>query len=479
MNYNNVKKIILVSIFLTSVYADNVILPFGRGIQVPTREKIDLIDTKIGIETQQVCGYTDYTTMAIHLPKKIVSKQYWKGVGKRAVKAAKNTVYNIGGALPDIIMMNASPSFYAVMSQAQTMASYQAFINKEDCKLLEDVVNKTGLDKMPIAECMSKRRPGETIAEVQTRCQQNPDSDLSSDPSKEERIANVQRVAGRTDEDYEKFLEKVFDGEETKVNKNTYFKYNNGRAFSRTNKAIEWSKDLAHGLSFKSSLLISGKGEVAKDSISSRVITEREKTEEDIVSVLNEASRLLSKGSSESDIRDHLYQKYYSRGASRGDIGQSFIYPSDDGQGVTPLIEPELLITIAKMNKGSDDAFFKKEGTKQNEIVRRMATLKGYVDAEQNLLKIQAIAQKNCLIKQDLQGAQDQINCKNLIKVVELNRERIESEKRLSETLYEEKRRLANIALMGGSTNRANSTFIDSYMKGSKASESSNVPSLE
>jgi len=49
---------------------NRIIAPFGfKTRQPPSGSSIRLLDVKLGLTAQQVCGYTDWTTTQLHLTK--------------------------------------------------------------------------------------------------------------------------------------------------------------------------------------------------------------------------------------------------------------------------------------------------------------------------------------------------------------------------------------------------------------------------
>ena len=67
--------------------------PFGfPNRQPPTLRSVKLVDFQLGLEAQQTCGYTDWTTAQLMIPKKLLTKDYWKNVGTQTVNRAKEAV---------------------------------------------------------------------------------------------------------------------------------------------------------------------------------------------------------------------------------------------------------------------------------------------------------------------------------------------------------------------------------------------------
>lgn len=95
------KKTVIVILFLFvsslgaarvvgNYYGQTIIQPFGYMAPRPpaTTRTVAIDDIKFGFSAQQVCGYTDWSTATIHLPKQLLSKEYWSKIGNNLKQQA-------------------------------------------------------------------------------------------------------------------------------------------------------------------------------------------------------------------------------------------------------------------------------------------------------------------------------------------------------------------------------------------------------
>ena len=83
-------------------YGQTLIRPFGYISPRPPAGayQVDLGNIKIQFNARQVCGYTDWSTAVIGLPKQILSGKYWASVGENIKSKAISSILAISGALP-------------------------------------------------------------------------------------------------------------------------------------------------------------------------------------------------------------------------------------------------------------------------------------------------------------------------------------------------------------------------------------------
>lgn len=150
------KKIVLLFAIVSSIpalseeigtyYGRTLIRPFGY--LYPRRppagvRTVSLDDLRIEFTAKQVCGYTDWSTAVISLPKKILSAEYWKDVGQDIKNKAINSVLAISGALPSMLACNASPTFCAILNRAEALAQANLKFTFDSCQMLEGLSDVT------------------------------------------------------------------------------------------------------------------------------------------------------------------------------------------------------------------------------------------------------------------------------------------------------------------------------------------------
>lgn len=137
-------------------YGQTLVKPFGyMSPRPPTNaHQVDLGDIKIQFSARQVCGYTDWSTAVIGLPKQILSGQYWNDVGNQIKRKAIDSVLAISGALPSMLACSASPTFCAVLNRAEALAQANLKFTFDSCQMLEGMSDTTKAHFGPLASCV-------------------------------------------------------------------------------------------------------------------------------------------------------------------------------------------------------------------------------------------------------------------------------------------------------------------------------------
>ncbi len=137
-------------------YGQTLVRPFGYIAPRPpaNAHQVDLGDIKITFNANQVCGYTDWSTAVIGLPKQILSGKYWQGVGDQIKKEAISSVLAISGALPSMLACTASPTFCAIMNRAEALAQANLKFTFDSCQMLEGLSDTTKSHFGPLASCV-------------------------------------------------------------------------------------------------------------------------------------------------------------------------------------------------------------------------------------------------------------------------------------------------------------------------------------
>ncbi len=115
---------------------------------------VSLDDLRIEFSAKQVCGYTDWSTAVIAFPKKILSAEYWRGVGEEIKAKAINSVLAISGALPSMLACNASPTFCTIMNRAEALAQANLKFTFDSCQMLEGLADKTKAQFQSLGSCV-------------------------------------------------------------------------------------------------------------------------------------------------------------------------------------------------------------------------------------------------------------------------------------------------------------------------------------
>jgi hypothetical protein len=236
-----------------------IIRPFGfPNRQPPSSSTVKIIDFKIGLEAQQTCGYTDWTTASITLPKHLLSKQYWKKVGDQIVGQAKKVILDISGALPGMLACNISPSWCSVLNKNQMLAAFESQLTFDSCKMLEGVENSSMLQATQLKDCIkSKTSSDPTITAGQARemCLVNP-NDSDGATSKRDKVAQSAKGSGKSFS-MEKFLSDLFPQQVTSRTGQTIPLDTGGKTYSRRAETLRLTRELFPGLEIDGTATVS------------------------------------------------------------------------------------------------------------------------------------------------------------------------------------------------------------------------------
>lgn len=237
---------------------NRIIAPFGfKTRQPPSGSSIRLIDVKLGLTAQQVCGYTDWTTAQLHLPKQLLSKQYWKNVGDRVYRQAQQAVMDLSGALPSMLACNVSPTFCHVFNQSEIMAAFETDLTFDTCQMLDGIGNATAPANSQLRRCIQNMTSkGRSPSEAREMCINGQNRNGSEPPSKEDKLNNSSNLADSTDEfNMEKFIDSLFP---TSVNtrSGTHYMNSGGHLYSRKSKTKEFMTTLFPGITVRNSATV-------------------------------------------------------------------------------------------------------------------------------------------------------------------------------------------------------------------------------
>ncbi len=137
--------------------------------QPPTEAVVFMDKVEVGFSAEQVCGYTDWSTLAIELPKQLLTKDYWENLGGSLHNAAKDLVISISNALPAMLACNASPTFCNIMNHAQTLAQAEGKFTFDTCEALDGLANSSYLQSEPLRMCIQSKTSNKSISPSEAR----------------------------------------------------------------------------------------------------------------------------------------------------------------------------------------------------------------------------------------------------------------------------------------------------------------------
>lgn len=228
-------------------YGQTLVRPFGyMSPRPPTNaNQVDLGDIKIQFNARQVCGYTDWSTAVIGLPKQILSAKYWQNVGSEIKKKAIDSVLAISGALPSMLACSASPTFCAVLNRAEALAQANLKFTFDSCQMLEGLSDTTKAHFGPLAGCVqAKVSDGLSQSQAIDKCSvgnRDPD-DVSSKEKIKEAEKNVKDPYKS-----EKLTERLCQ------ERNSARYRSSAHAYTVTEYSCKWIKSFLPGISVEAS----------------------------------------------------------------------------------------------------------------------------------------------------------------------------------------------------------------------------------
>lgn len=264
----NIKKTLLIIILALSEKSfsqeDFVYAPFGiKARQPPSSGVVQMLDVQMGIKAQQVCGYTDWTTAQLTLPKQLLSKTYWKNIGKNLEKQALKSVMDIAGALPSMLACNASATFCMIMNQSELMAGFETNLTWNTCNALEGVSNTIKYGDINLAKCISKKtNAGESPSSAREGCINGVNVGGEGGTSKDEKLANAYQDQVPSF-DINKLFDRMFptSANEKDSSGNTIRTIDvNGKNYTRISKEKKLALSLFPGIDINSTIVVTHGG---------------------------------------------------------------------------------------------------------------------------------------------------------------------------------------------------------------------------
>ncbi|PIR04675.1 MAG: hypothetical protein COV57_03060 [Candidatus Liptonbacteria bacterium CG11_big_fil_rev_8_21_14_0_20_35_14] len=427
-----------------------IFIPFGGRKTLPTKSSLKFIDTKVGIEAQQVCGYTDWTTATIHLPKKLLSKQYWKGVGSKAVTMAKNTLLNISGALPGMLACNASPTFCNLWNHSEIMASFEAQMTKEDCKILENIEDASSLQASSLRDCIKNimsKTSDLTAGQAREKClvnENNPEKGLSNS----EKVNKASRLGGSESFRPSDLLRALFpDGAEIQEE--------GGRTsigtkqFGRKYAMARYAKVLIPGLVIETNA-VAYKSGTYQSVLDNEVEKKTFVIKDGVYKIIREIREYQNKGFSAQQIIPIIRSKYGNVENWNKEETRPVIYQSNfDGTLGVEVIPVELLVQMA----GASEKEISKEESDRSSLIglliEKISKEKAYHDTVLELTDLRMRIESVCPVDPNLQKKEAQINCNALNSGIMASIEMLEMRRKSEDRLINAQMEVSRLSVDG------------------------------
>lgn len=205
---------------------------------------VTILDHSIEFSAQQICGYTDWTTAVIKLPKELLSIKYWEKIGQNLVKQATDSVLAVTGALPAMLACNVSPTFCALMNRAEALAQANLRFNFDSCQMLEGLDDVYKSNFTALGRCVKQQTDnGMASNKAQDFCKLK---DQEAGLSKKDMADNVSSQSSWSYDQSDLFKKACKEQEYEKYSSSTH-------AYSVTEMSCKWLKDFFPGVSLTAS----------------------------------------------------------------------------------------------------------------------------------------------------------------------------------------------------------------------------------
>lgn len=395
---------------------DNVVVrPFGIDSRQPPDPShvVQLPSATFSISANQVCGYTDWTSLQLDLPKKLLSKQYWANIHSELVKRAKKVVLDMTYALPGVLTCNISPTFCHVFNQAEMMASFEGELSLETCKILDGVANQKGLMHESLWQCKQRelsKNSQLSDREARERCIR----ESTTPKSQSEQINNGAQGAEPTFR-MDKFLDELFPG---KIGQIDYNK--NNFVYSRRQRTKNLFKELFPGVEVRGSAVVRNGG-TFQPVIENHLAKETRLVRGTVSRILKEMKKHHVKGFNGKDVIAKSKHIWANKEKWKQNQRPSAIYRSPyDGAEPTFLIRPEQIYGLLPLAEGDID-----QNRALGQAIDRMSQGVAFLKLQDHLFDIQTRAAEECYSEKN-QGAVAQTNCEQILRRTKMSMEFLE-----------------------------------------------------
>ncbi len=427
MRFNlGILSILAAPLFAADRSSSYVVAPFG----LPTRQPpplarvIQLPKVEVSISAKQVCGYTDWSTLQINLPKQLLSKKYWEKVSKELESAAKQVVMDLSHALPSMMACNLSPTWCHVMNQAELSAAFEGQLSLETCKIIDGLATNAPM-RDNLRQCMdSWEKSGLSPSAARERCLTDGKPNAGPNDKKmatDESLKKGQKENKPETFDLNAFIDSIFPGE-VDTGHSKYQFNSGGHLYSRRERSKSLMTELfkGSGIEIKGSMMVRNGG-TFQPNIEKSLIEETKAIHIAIIEILNKMKEYHDRGYTGPQVIEKTKDLWSNKKKWEQNKYPSPIYrPTNDGSEPSLLVSPEQIYSLLPLAS---------EGIEKNQtleqVVDRISQATAYIKKQDELYDIHSGTISQCQ-HPDWQGGVAQENCNRLLVSVKASMEALE-----------------------------------------------------
>jgi hypothetical protein len=404
---------------------NRIIKPFG----IPSRQPpisariVSIPEVRVGFSAKQVCGYTDWSTLQLELPKKLLSKQYWNKIAKALEDQAKQTVLDLSYALPGMIACNVSPDFCHVYNQAEMMASFEGELSFNTCKILDGVANVSGLQAEELRVCVEGliKSKDFTPSEARERCLRG-DGKSPSNPGNQATNIEVARAETGVESKFNlnAFLDGIFPPSIRTSAGNTISFTTGEYTYTRRQRGVDFFKALFPGVEVRGTATIRNGG-TFQPAVENELLKQERATKDAVLEILKVMQGYHKKGFAARDVLSKSQSTWNDRNKWIANKQPSPIYRETmDGSEPTFLIQPEQIYSLLPL---ADEGIDNNKALEQ--VIDRLSQATAFLKVQDSLFDIQTRTAEECE-RPDRQDAVTQANCQIVAQKTRLSMEFLE-----------------------------------------------------
>jgi len=391
---------------------------FERSQPPPLGQVVEIANHEIGLTAQQTCGYTDWSTVQIKLPKELLSKEYWRNVQKSLVSSAKSAVMSLAGAIPGMLVCNVSPTYCHIYNQAEMMAAFEGQLTFDTCKMLDGVANVSGLQSELLRKCItSQTNEGKNASVAREICLNAAGDERLNKNGQIEVSRNKNKLEGF---EILTFINKLFPNEKPSLKGQSHSFKEGAFVYSRQWESARIMKELFPGVEVRTDVTVM-KGGTFQPTVDVEVRKKAKELYDLLIKILRFMRDLKLRGYGPTDIIDKSRHLWQDRAKWIKNKKVSPLYKASiDGSEPTFLISPYQILELLPLIQKGD---FKKVSSGKLKINRRLKNVLDRLTISTARLKmndhlrdIYVRTLDQCLRDPEYQSALAQKNCELILK---------------------------------------------------------------